>query len=98
MLHATVMLRDRVEESLARIRPALQADGGDVELVRIEDGVAIVRFAGACLGCPLSLITLKAGIEERLRSDVPELVAVDSLSHGRDAPCESGVWTRRSGR
>ena len=71
--------RERVERSLARIRPALEADGGGVELVEVRDGVVVVRFTGACFGCPMSPMTLKAGVEECLRADVPEIVAVRAI-------------------
>jgi Fe-S cluster biogenesis protein NfuA len=72
-------LRARVEAALARVRPALQADGGNVELVGIDDGVVLVRLLGACSGCPMSALTLKGGIEASLRREVPEIVAVDTI-------------------
>ena len=75
------MTREGIERSLDRIRPALEADGGGVDLVEISDGIVVVRFTGACCGCPMALMTLKAGIEECLRTDFPELIAVD-LIHG----------------
>ncbi len=71
-------MRQKVEESLARVRPALQADGGDVELVDVDpkDGVVTVKLTGACGGCPMASITLKNGIERILREDVPEVKKV----------------------
>lgn len=69
-------MRQRVEESLARIRPALQADGGDVELVDVKDGIVIVRLSGACGGCPMATLTLRDGIERILKEQVPEVKEV----------------------
>ncbi|GJM19566.1 MAG: NifU family protein [Phycisphaeraceae bacterium] len=62
------------------IRPSIQADGGDVDLVEVTDeGVVRVRFKGACIGCPSSSMTLKAGIERNLRQYVPEVTAVEAV-------------------
>ncbi len=72
-------MREKVEAALDKVRPALRADGGDVELVDVKDGVVSVRLTGACGGCPMSTITLKMGIERILKEEVPEvkeLVAV----------------------
>jgi len=72
-------VREKVEQALAKIKPALQADGGDVELVDVEDGVVKVKLTGACAGCPVASITLKQGIERILKeqiADVKEVVAV----------------------
>ena len=69
-------MKDRVEASLARIRPALQADGGDVELINVEEGVVRVKLTGACGGCPMATMTLRNGIERILREDVPEVKEV----------------------
>lgn len=72
-------MRDRVEAVLDRIRPALQADGGDVELVGInEDNVVTVRLTGACVGCPMSQLTLKGGIERILKQEIPEVASVEA--------------------
>jgi Fe-S cluster biogenesis protein NfuA len=70
--------RDKILEVLDSIRPAIQADGGDVELVeyRPDDGVVEVRLLGACESCPISMMTLKEGIERRIKSSVPEVVEV----------------------
>jgi Fe-S cluster biogenesis protein NfuA len=73
-------MKEKVQESLDRIRPALQADGGDVELVEItEEGVVKVRLTGACHGCPMAKITLKNGVERAIKEDVPEIVSVEAV-------------------
>lgn len=71
-------LRTRIEDALDRIRPALQADGGDVELVEVDGGIARVKMVGACGGCPMSMMTLKAGIEVAIIDAVPEIRAVEA--------------------
>jgi len=63
--------RCKVEEVLNKIRPGLQADGGDVELVDVEDGTVKVKLVGACAGCPMSQLTLQTGIERVLKQEVP---------------------------
>jgi len=71
-------LREKVEKSMARIRPALQADGGDIELVDVgEDGTVKVRLTGACAGCPMSTMTLAFGVERELRKEIPEVKRVE---------------------
>lgn len=73
-------MREKIEAALKDIRPMLQADGGDVELVEVtEDGVVRVRLTGACGGCPMAQVTLSQGIERRLRDAVPELKAVEAV-------------------
>jgi Fe-S cluster biogenesis protein NfuA len=72
-------MKEQVEKALNRIRPALQADGGDVELVDIEDGIVKVRLTGACGGCPMSQMTLKMGIERHLKKEVPEVKSVEAV-------------------
>lgn len=73
-------MRDRVEVALNRIRPTLRKDGGDVLLVDVSDtGVVKVRMTGACRGCQMSDVTLRDGIEKFLRSEVPEITAVESV-------------------
>ncbi len=70
----------QIEEILNEMRPNIQMDGGDIELVSFKEGVVSVRLKGACVTCPLSLYTLKMGIEERLKeklSDVVEVLSVD---------------------
>ena len=75
-----MMLREKVEEALNRVRPSLQADGGDVELVGVEeDGVVKVRLRGSCAGCPMSQMTLKMGIEKVLKQNVPEVDRVEAV-------------------
>jgi Fe-S cluster biogenesis protein NfuA len=69
-------MKEKVEEVLNKIRPALQADGGDVELVDVVDGVVSVRLKGACGGCPMSQMTLKMGIERLLKKEIPEVKSV----------------------
>lgn len=70
----------KLEAVLDKIRPAIQADGGDVELVNIrEDNVVEVRLTGACNGCPMATITLKAGIERIVKEEIPEVVEVISV-------------------
>ncbi len=73
-------MKEKIEQALAKIRPALQADGGDVELIEVgDDGVVKVRLKGACGGCPMSQLTLKMGIERILRKEVPEVKAVEAV-------------------
>ncbi len=72
------MLKENIERVLEEIKPYLQADGGDVELVSVEDGVVKVRFLGGCSGCPLRAITLKTGIERYLKQKLPEVKEVIS--------------------
>jgi len=73
------MSKENIEKVLEEIKPYLQADGGDVELVSIEDGVVKVRFLGGCSGCPLTDITLKTGIERYLKEKLPEVKEVISV-------------------
>lgn len=70
------MEEKNIKEVLEQIRPSLQSDGGDVELVGVKDGVVSVRLTGACGGCPMSAMTLKMGIERLLKSKVPEVKEV----------------------
>jgi Fe-S cluster biogenesis protein NfuA len=73
-------MREKVEAILEDVRPALQADGGDVELVDVDDqGVVKVRLQGACSGCPMASMTLKNGIERVLKEAIPEVKEVVSL-------------------
>jgi Fe-S cluster biogenesis protein NfuA len=69
-------MKDRVEKALDKIRPALKADGGDVELVEVKDDVVKVKLTGACGGCPMSQLTLKMGIERLLKQEIPEIKEV----------------------
>jgi Fe-S cluster biogenesis protein NfuA len=72
-------MKEKIEAALNKIRPALQADGGDVEFVDVTDGVVKVRLTGACGGCPMSQMTLKMGIERHLKKEVPEVKEVVSV-------------------
>jgi Fe-S cluster biogenesis protein NfuA len=70
-------MREKVEQALSEVRPALQADGGDVELVDVTpDGVVKVKLTGACHGCPMAEMTLRQGIENHLKERVPEVTSV----------------------
>ena len=71
-------MREKVEEILEMIRPSLVADGGNVELVDVVDGVVKVKLVGACAGCPMSTMTLKDGIERILKQEIPEVKEVVS--------------------
>jgi Fe-S cluster biogenesis protein NfuA len=71
-------MKEKVKAALEKIRPALQADGGDVELVDVKDGIVKVKLTGACGGCPMSTLTLKKGIERVLKEQVPEVKEVVS--------------------
>ncbi len=73
------MEKEQVQGVIDKIRPALQADGGDVELVEIDGGVIKVRLQGACAGCPMSQMTLKNGIERILKQELPEVTSVESV-------------------
>jgi Fe-S cluster biogenesis protein NfuA len=70
------MMRDKVEEVLEKIRPVLVRDGGNVELVNVDDGVVEVKLTGACAGCAMSTMTLKMGIEKILKQEIPEVKEV----------------------
>ena len=69
-------MRDKVEAVLNLVRPSLRADGGDVELIDVSEGVVTVRLTGACGGCPMATMTLKNGIERALKEQVPEVKEV----------------------
>jgi Fe-S cluster biogenesis protein NfuA len=69
-------VNEKVKAALDKIRPSLQADGGDVELVEVKDGVVSVKLTGACGHCPMSTMTLKKGIERILKEQVPEVKQV----------------------
>ena len=72
-------MKEKIEAALADIRPSLQADGGDVELVDVENGIVKVRLTGACGGCPMSQMTLKQGIEVYIKKEVPEILSVEAV-------------------
>jgi Fe-S cluster biogenesis protein NfuA len=74
------VMREKVEAVLDDIRPALQADGGDIELVDVTpDGIVKVRLTGACGGCPMSTMTLKMGVERQLKKSIPEVKGVEQV-------------------
>ncbi len=72
-------MREKVEEVLDKIRPMLVSDGGNVELVDVNDGTVQVRLTGACGGCPMATMTLKMGIEQILRREIPEVKEVVAI-------------------
>ncbi|HPQ40709.1 MAG TPA: NifU family protein [bacterium] len=72
-------MKTKVETALNKIRPYLQADGGDVQLIDIVDGIVQVRLRGACAGCPGATMTLKMGVERTLREQVPEIKGVEAV-------------------
>jgi len=69
-------MQDRVEAVLDKIRPSLVADGGNVELIEVNNGVVKLKLTGACAGCPMSTMTLKQGIERILKQEIPEIKEV----------------------
>jgi len=69
-------MQDKVEEVLDKVRPALVRDGGNVELVSVDNGTVKVKLVGACAGCPMSTMTLKNGIERILKQEIPEVKEV----------------------
>ncbi|MBM3449889.1 MAG: NifU family protein [Armatimonadetes bacterium] len=72
-------MRARVDAVLDQIRPAVQGDGGDIELVDVQEGIVSVRLAGACVGCMHSMMTLQAGIERMLKDSIPEVKGVEAV-------------------
>ncbi|UCH38413.1 MAG: NifU family protein [Candidatus Bathyarchaeota archaeon] len=70
---------DQVQKVIDEVRPNLQADGGDIELVGVEDGVVKVQLKGACAGCPMSTMTIKWGVENLLKKKIPEVVRVETV-------------------
>jgi Fe-S cluster biogenesis protein NfuA len=79
MTEAVVTLEQQVRDALEDVRPALQMDGGDVELIAVDGGVVTVRLLGACGGCPMATMTLVGFVEERLKQRVPEVRQVVSV-------------------
>lgn len=73
------VLLARVAEIIAEVRPFIQSDGGDIELLKLEDSVVYVRLTGACVGCPSSMVTLKQGVEARIREDLPQIESVEMV-------------------
>lgn len=72
-------LYDRVAEIIDEVRPFIQSDGGDIELLKVEDNVVYVNLSGACVGCPSSMITLKQGVEVRIREELPQVDSVEMV-------------------
>jgi len=72
-------MKEKILDLIDKIRPVLQQDGGDVELVDVTDGVVKVRLQGACAGCAMSQITLKEGIEKILKKEIPEIIRVENV-------------------
>ncbi len=72
-------INEKVKKVIEEIRPNLQADGGDIELVNVENGVAKVKLKGACAGCPMSTMTVKWGVENFLKKRLPEITKVETV-------------------
>ena len=72
-------MKKEVEKVIQEIRPHLQADGGNIELVDVKDGVVKVRLTGACAGCPMSKMTLQWGVERSLKKKIPSIVRVEAV-------------------
>ena len=72
-------IEERVSQAIEEIRPNLQADGGDIELVGVEDGTAKVKLKGKCAGCPMSTMTVKWGVENFLKKKIPEVTKVETV-------------------
>jgi Fe-S cluster biogenesis protein NfuA len=72
-------MREKVEKAIGKIRPFLQQDGGDIELVDVKDGIVKVRLKGACGCCPMAQMTLKNGVEKALKEEIPEIISVEAV-------------------
>ena len=72
-------MKEKIQKVIDKLRPMLQADGGDVEFVDVVDGIVKVRLKGACAGCPMSQMTLKQGIERYIKKLIPEIISVESV-------------------
>jgi len=72
-------VKDKVEKALKELRPQLQADGGDIELVGVHNGIVKVKMKGACAGCPMSTMTLQWGVENFLKKKIPGIVKVEAV-------------------
>ena len=72
-------VKDKVEKALKELRPQLQADGGDIELVEVVKGIVKVKMKGACAGCPMSTMTLQWGVENFLKKKIPGIVKVEAV-------------------
>lgn len=73
------ILFGRVAEIIAEVRPYIQGDGGDIELLKVEDNIVYVALTGACVGCPSSMVTLKQGVEVRIKEDIPQIESVEMV-------------------
>ncbi len=73
-------VQKKVEKALDEIRPNIQADGGDVKLISVDKGIVKVKLQGHCVGCPMSALTLKQGIESHIKQRVPEIVKVENVA------------------
>lgn len=74
-----IPMKEKIMEAIDKIRPSLQADGGDIEFINYQNGVVKVRLTGACHGCPMSQMTLKNGVERMIKSVIPEVTSVESV-------------------
>ena len=72
-------LEKKVKTALDEIRPQIQADGGDIDLVAVDKGIVKVRLKGACAGCPMSALTLKQGVESYIKKKLPEIIRVEAV-------------------
>jgi len=72
-------IEEKVRKALAEIKPQIQADGGDIDLVAVEKGIVKVRLRGACVGCPMSALTLKQGVERLIKTRVSEVKSVEAV-------------------
>ena len=72
-------MKEKIQKVIEKLRPMLQADGGDVEFVDVVDGIVKVRLKGACAGCPMSQMTLKNGIERMMKQEIPEVKSVENI-------------------
>ena len=75
-----ISLREKVEKALEELRPNLQADGGNIELIDVTDGIVKVRLTGACAGCPMSKMTLEWGVTQFLKKKLPEIREVQAVA------------------
>ena len=72
-------IEDKVQKAIQEVRPNLQADGGDIELLGVENGIVKVKLKGACAGCPMSTMTIQWGVENFLKKKIPEVVKVEAV-------------------
>jgi Fe-S cluster biogenesis protein NfuA len=72
-------IEEKVRKALTEIKPQIQADGGDIDLVAVEKGIVKVRLRGACVGCPMSALTLKQGVERLIKTRVSEVKSVEAV-------------------